>query len=124
MKPRNRQQPIHDRRYHVSHYYILNKHKLPVPCPDQRAWHFWMQTADRVLKRTGNDRTYVVTLFLGVDKAHAARKGSYIDPPKLFEVRIFRDRTSDEPELFATWKEAERAHERIADELLPTTYYT
>lgn len=124
MKPRNRQQPRDDRRYHVSHYYVLDKHMKPVPCPDKRSWDHWMHNANRILKRTGNDKTYVATVFLGVDIIHAKRRGSYVDPPLLFEVRVFRDRISDDAELYATWREAERAHERIADELLPTTYYT
>lgn len=121
MMPRNRQKPREDRRYHVSHYYILDRHKTPVPCPDHRSWQHWMQNANRVLKRTDGSKTYVATVFLGIDKAHAARKGSYIDPPLLFEVRTFLENSGQEPELYATWKEAEAAHDRIARELWRVT---
>jgi hypothetical protein len=107
-----------DRRYHVSHYYVLNKEKIPVPCADEKAWRHWMQNANRVLRRTGNDRTYVATVFLGIDEVHAKRKGSYVDPPLLFEVRVFRNNISDGCELFSTWVEADDAHDYMARELI------
>jgi hypothetical protein len=112
-----------DRRYHVSHYYVLDRHKKPVPCTDMKAWHHWMQSANRVLRRSGNNKTYVATVFLGIDKAHAKRQGSYVDPPLLFEVRMFRSNSTHMVESYATWGGAELAHDRMVRELIPTNDY-
>lgn len=111
------------RRYHVSHYYVLDdlsQVPAPVPCPDKHAWDHWMKHADRVLKRTGDDRLYVATVFTGVDSRHLRypMERSFVKPPRLFAVLVFRNHICRVHEHYPTWKDAEKAHDRYSSELV------
>lgn len=86
-------------------HYILEC-KTPKPIADISEWGKWMQSANRVLKKTDlfNDIT-VSTVFLGIDYDF------FGGIPILFETMIFGGEYDGYCERYATWEEAEQGHE-------------
>lgn len=78
-----------------------------------------MRHANRVLKRTGDGLLYVATVFTGADSRHLRypKERSFVKPPRLFEVMVFRDGICDRRETYTTWEDAETAHDRYSSEL-------
>ena len=89
-----------------TYHYILDG-KTPKPQPDITEWTYWMENADRVIKKT--DLPYgahISTIFLGID--HSFKEST----PILFATVIFGGDHDGYRERYSTWEEAVAGHER------------
>lgn len=90
--------------------YILQGHKA-VPEPSIMAWAKWLESANRVVKKTKvANGVEVSTVFLGID--HQFGGGD----PLLFETMIFGGERDSFQYRYSTWDEALKAHETIVKE--------
>lgn len=104
-------------------YYTLDGHE-PIPCDDVLQWGSWFEshTADRIVKRDGDEKTgwWVSTVFLGIDHNFGAN-----GPPVLFETLVFAPKTVPHSlrdfdgyqRRYTTWSEAEAGHAEIVRRL-------
>ena len=91
--------------------------KTPVEEPDLLRWAFWMETADRSLKLTIQERVRVSTNFLGLDQNFGH------DPPLLFETMTFIDGEGwTDLVRYSTWDEAEAGHAEAVRRAISKAY--
>jgi hypothetical protein len=95
------------------HRYILDENRQPVPVDDLLEWAEWLETADRHVAFTSlSGGVEVSTVFLGID--HIWFGASL---PILFETAVIRNGQFDIQSRYATWQEAEEAHQRVVADL-------
>lgn len=86
-------------------YYILAD-KKPVLITDLMTWAESFEKSNKVVAKTHIGHILVSTVFLGLDHSF----GGQI--PILFETMIFGGKHDRYQERYATWKSAERGHEK------------
>ena len=93
-------------------HYILDDH-TPIRESDLITWAAWLETADRIVKKTSVcNGVDVSTVFLGLD--HQWSDG----PPLLFETLIFGGEHDGDMWRYSTWKQAEAGHDAVVAELV------
>lgn len=100
----------------MSHNYVLDDNKNPVPEPDLLTWAKRFQedteTGKRIVAQTKiSNEVEVSTVFLGSD--HQFGDG----PPLLFETLVFGGECDGDMWRYSTWKEAEISHKEVVERL-------
>jgi hypothetical protein len=88
----------------MSGRYILNDDHELVPCDDLMEWARWYEKADRHVGKTTVGRTYISTVFLGLD--HGWGDGV----PVIFETMVFGGKLDQQQDRCCTYEEAQLMH--------------
>jgi hypothetical protein len=87
-------------------HYILDEHHHPVEEPSFLRWAEWFETRNRIVDRTDiNPKTYVSTVFLGMDHRYYGH-----GPPILFETMIFGGPLDGQTWRYSSWDDAQTGH--------------
>lgn len=95
----------------MSDKYILDGHEA-VPEPYLMKWGAWLQSADRVVKKTKLPDCEISTVFLGLDHGYDPSK-----PPLIFETMVFGGKFDQEMERYSTWDEALSGHQTMIEKV-------
>lgn len=86
--------------------YIL-KDKIPILEDDVKTWGEFMETQDRVVKKTEFGDIHISTVFIGLN--HSLEDNKIL----LFETLVFKGPLDSEMERYTTWEEALAGHEKM-----------
>lgn len=90
--------------------YILQD-KVPVVISDPQIWGEFMETQDRIIKKTEFGDIHISTVFIGLNHS---LDGSKI---LLFETLVFQGPLDSEMERYSSWEEAEAGHAKMEEKV-------
>ena len=96
----------------MSDKYILKGH-VPVLEDDLLKWGRWLETADRIVKKTTIGDIIISTVFLGLDHNYSFGES----PPLLFETMIFGGKYDQDQDRCSTWDGAEKMHDAMVEKV-------
>lgn len=99
-------------------HYILNENGQPIPA-DLDTWARWFEKRDRILKQEWIGRSWVSTVFLGLDHNYSEE-----GPPILWETLVFGGKLKDEmTRCSGSREQAEAMHEEMVKRVYVTEEY-